>query len=212
MTDYKFSQTYTNSLNQHFDVDIYPDHNVYINKTGFNVSDDMSGQKLSFDENCNQRYPKKIITGFNKAYPSHDKNDKINPKIKKLKKSFDDMNYSRSQEPYDMTWLVNWLTENPNKHDHIPKIIKMNSLDEGKYKCNYECEWYCNKKHYILTIFNMAVYLLRCDAQIIYSLCAPNYELQPGDSRTYIYLLNEKHIVIHNYGDVSSAIVLKYIL
>lgn len=42
---------------------------------------------------------------------------------------------------------------------------------------------------------------------IINVLHAPCYGLQVGDSGTYIFMLNGKHLLIHNAGDVYSVIV-----
>jgi hypothetical protein len=40
-------------------------------------------------------------------------------------------------------------------------------------------------------------------------LYAPDTSLQDGDGGTYIYLLNGKHLLVFNDGDVSSTIFIK---
>lgn len=64
--------------------------------------------------------------------------------------------------------------------------------------------------YYILIVLNSTTYILSdITNKILKVLHAPECDLQEGDSGTVYYLLDNKHLVIHNQGDVYSTIVIR---
>lgn len=199
MTEFKYNIvcTHTDLEKPSFDIQTYPNWECnYIDEDGFILKPfqfyDGNGKKIEhtklkkmvFNSDCNM---------------AHDilQNDNANAECEPLDIYSDN---------YDKTWVIEWLKKNPGKHDHILKCI-------FKYdKDYYECEWTYNNKKYVLTEFSGTTYLVRCDDEIVCSICAPNCDLQDGDSRTDVFLLNEKHLIICNHGDVVSTIVFKFLL
>jgi hypothetical protein len=86
------------------------------------------------------------------------------------------------------------------KDGEILKFFQENS----KPRCNWKCQW----GQYEFSMWDSRFYIL-CDAetrQIFNILYAPNYELQLGDDKTIAYLVNNKHLLVWNDGDVYSTI------
>lgn len=74
--------------------------------------------------------------------------------------------------------------------------------------------WYCYWKNYKLSFYDSRLYIIS-DAstnKIMNILYAPFTDLQMGDSGTYLYLFNNKHLIVYNAGDVSSVIIIQEIL
>lgn len=71
----------------------------------------------------------------------------------------------------------------------------------------YECVF----NNFKLTVIKDVLYIISdIDTRnIINMLYAPGTDLQGGDCGTYMYLLNEKHLLVHNHGDANSVVFIK---
>jgi hypothetical protein len=88
--------------------------------------------------------------------------------------------------------------------NHFHSFIRSVYMDEYDW---YECEFNGSK----LTVINSVLYIISdtVTKNIKNMLYAPSTSLQEGDGGTYIYLLNGKHILVYNGGDVNSAVFIK---
>lgn len=190
-------QTHTDAENPHFDIKTYPNWDLlYVDGNGFYLKKIFpydALERIAFDDNCNITKLKII-------------KDDVDSNFETLQQYEGDKHYK--------SWITDWITNNSNqpndsnKHDHIIKCMSKLS----KLNCDYECYWTHNQKEYILTVIDSKIYLIRCDNQLVCSIYAPDYDLQMGDCITNVYILNGKHVVVHNHGDVCSIVIFKSIV
>ncbi len=93
--------------------------------------------------------------------------------------------------------------------------IKLTNILESKkiYSHDlYECNWTILNDKYKLISLGSVCYMILKNKNIISVLYAPRHDLQMGDDRTDIWLINKKDVVINNDGDVSSVIIFKCLL
>jgi hypothetical protein len=208
---YNITQTHTDPNNPHFEVETYPDWIIFdIDKNEIHlIYNDFAHnfkkpKKIGINENCDKTYLVHMKKNDEDEFDCINDDFTQNPKFKDV-----NITYECYKTPikYDTSWITKYVEQNPGKHDYI-----INGLNKEDEVCDYECEWYCDNKLYVLTFIFSTTYLLRCNGQLIYSLYAPETDLQCGDASTNIKLLNEKHIIIYNYGDVNSVITFKYLL
>jgi len=67
---------------------------------------------------------------------------------------------------------------------------------------------YVKWNDWVLTFISNKVYILsNTNGTILKSICSKSNDLQEGDCRTSFYLLNNKHFIVNNDGDVYSVIL-----
>jgi len=81
--------------------------------------------------------------------------------------------------------------------DEFPEIKDVKVTDFTRVK------W----KNYTLVQISGILYLLSRNNVILKVLYCLQYDMQEGDSQTYFYILNEKHFLVYNDGDVYSVLL-----
>lgn len=87
----------------------------------------------------------------------------------------------------------------------FPELDIIDTSPLSKYCKSYtSCHWGSQT----LSIWNSIVYIVSDDTKKIISvLVAPRYDLQTGDLKTNIYLIDDKDIIVWNKGDVWSLVL-----
>lgn len=100
----------------------------------------------------------------------------------------------------------NEISTKVNLEDIYTNLSSFPSIPKS-LRHDYDCYW----KTYKLSLYDSKLYVISdVDTnQILNVLYAPKYDLQQGDNATYVYLLDYKHLLIYNEGDVYSAIIIQ---
>lgn len=102
------------------------------------------------------------------------------------------------------------MYSNLNEFDTLFRELKDNLSKNNFYSCVALHEF----GKYAIAIWNSLLYIVsekisNDNHKILNILYADEYDLQHGDMGSHVYLLNEKHILIWNTGDVSSVVIVK---
>lgn len=115
------------------------------------------------------------------------------------------------------------LTEISERYDNFEALMEQSKIelrekiDELRENIelgeNYEYYYEYNFNNSKLTVFGSVLYIISNidTGSVTNILFAPDYSLQMGDCDTHLYLLNNRHLLIQNAGDVNSAIFIKMV-
>ncbi len=101
-----------------------------------------------------------------------------------------------------------------NEDDHPLMLdetyINYNDFPELEKYNGAEIFWNCSWDDFTISYWDDAYIVSDPQNKILSVLIAPETDLQSGDASTSVYLLNNKHILIWNGGDVMSIVLIKH--
>ncbi len=101
-----------------------------------------------------------------------------------------------------------------NEDDHPLMLnetyINYNDFHELEEYNEVEMNWNCSWDNFTISFWDNVYIVSNSENKILSILIAPETDLQSGDGSITVYLLNNKHILIWNDGDVMSMILIKH--